>query len=119
MHELPITEEVLKVVLKHAAVNQVERVVGITLKVGELRDLIEEWMQRYFDYLSRDTIAEGAKIKFIRTPIVIRCEECGKSFNIILKEWMETKSFSCKHCGGTKTALLSGREFSIEGIEVI
>ena len=60
MHELPVTESILNIVLTHAKRNRARKVISIHLKIGELSDLENEWVQRYFDYLSKDTIAEGA-----------------------------------------------------------
>jgi len=54
--------------LKYAQECKARRVVSIHLQVGELRDVVEEWVQRYFDYLSEGTIAEGSKLVFKRTP---------------------------------------------------
>ncbi|MCJ7747981.1 MAG: hydrogenase maturation nickel metallochaperone HypA, partial [Desulfobacterales bacterium] len=53
MHELPITESILNIVLKHAEMNSVRKVMAIHLKVGKLSDLEDDWIQRYFDYLSK------------------------------------------------------------------
>jgi len=39
MHELPITESILKIVLKHAETNNVRQVVTIHLQIGKLSDL--------------------------------------------------------------------------------
>ncbi len=60
---MPVTESILNVVLKHAAMNKAEKVIFVNLQIGKLSDLQDEWLQRYFDYLSKGTIAEGAKLK--------------------------------------------------------
>src|SRR5208337_2714811 len=51
MHELPVTESILKIVLQHAPADSVSKIVRIFLDVGELSDLEDEWIQHYFDYL--------------------------------------------------------------------
>ncbi|MCD6569253.1 MAG: hydrogenase maturation nickel metallochaperone HypA [Deltaproteobacteria bacterium] len=116
MHELPITESILNIVLKHAEANNVNKVISISLKIGELSDLVNEWVQRYFDYLSKDTIAEGAKLKIERTPVVIQCDKCGLSFQVNIRE---SKTIRCPDCGGKEVTLVSGREFYINSIDVI
>jgi len=62
MHELPITERILSVVLRHAEGRTSPESSASTLRVGELSDLADEWIQRYFSYLSRGTLgrARGA-----------------------------------------------------------
>jgi hydrogenase nickel incorporation protein HypA/HybF len=116
MHELAVTEGILKVVLRHAATNGAARVVGIGLRIGELSDLADEWLQRYFDYLSRDTIAAGARIRVEKIPVVFRCETCGGDFRVRLNEM---KDVTCPVCGPGKAILVSGREFTVQQIEVI
>jgi hydrogenase nickel incorporation protein HypA/HybF len=116
MHELSVVDGILKVVLRHAAVNKVEKVVAVNLRIGDLTDLIDEWVQRYFDFLSKDTIAAGAALKIERSPVILHCETCGNDFPVQIKE---TKKFICPACGGENCSLISGREFYIKNIEVI
>ena len=116
MHELSVVDSILKVVLKHAATNGVEKVVAVGLRIGELSDLVDEWVQHYFDFLSKDTIAAGAILKIERSPVVFRCEQCSGEFPVNVRE---TKKFVCPACGGGKVTLVSGREFYIKNIEVM
>ncbi len=116
MHELSVMEGVLNVVLKHARQNGVQRVLAVRLRVGEMTDLVDEWMQRYFDYLSEKTVAAGAVLKIERTPVVFQCESCGTDYPVNLRE---ARDPSCPACGGIKARLKSGREFFIKNIEVM
>ncbi len=115
MHELPITESILKIVLKHAEMNHVRRVVTIHLKIGKLSDLEDDWIQRYFDYLSKDTLAEGAKLKIERTPIIMQCVACSNSYEA---EMERMGDWVCPECGQKGGTLLSGREYTIKEMEV-
>ncbi len=116
MHELPVMNSILAVVLKHAASNQVKKVVAIHLQVGELSDLEDAWMQQYFDYVSKGSLAEGAVLKIERIPVVMRCSACGHSFRINVKDGMKPL---CPECGGDKHSLVSGREYLIKNMEVL
>ena len=115
MHELPITENILKVVLSHAEKNNVTRVVVIHLQVGMLSDLEDEWIQKYFDYLSKGTAAEGAKFKIERMPVILQCNACGESFEI---EKTNIGDYACTVCGKKDSKLISGREYYIKNMEV-
>jgi hydrogenase nickel incorporation protein HypA/HybF len=114
MHELPITESILNIVLKHALANHVRRVKTIHLRIGRLSDLEDEWIQRYFDYLSKGTVAEGARIDIERTPIIMQCNGCSASY-----EWELSKmgDVICPVCGGKSNTLVSGREYTIKEME--
>ena len=114
MHELPVTESILKIVLKHAEANGVRKVRTIRLKVGKLSDLEDEWIQRYFDYLSKGTVADGARLEIERAPIIMQCNACPESYEV---EASEIGELPCPACGGKGGTLLSGREYAIKEME--
>lgn len=116
MHELPVTERILDVVLSHAKRNNVQRVVGINLRVGELSDLENEWIQHYFSYLAKDTVAADAKLNIERVPVVMSCTSCQHTFQVDIKEM---KEIQCPECGSRKCSLISGKEYYIKDMEVI
>jgi hydrogenase nickel incorporation protein HypA/HybF len=116
MHELAVTESILNIVLKNAKASQAKKVVSVGLRIGEMTDLQDEWVQRYFDYLSKSTIAEGAALKIERSPVVFRCHDCGEPFKVNIHE---IKDFACPKCGGEKVSFVSGREFIIKDLEVL
>jgi len=115
MHELPITESILKIVLKHAEMQSVRKVMVIHLQIGRLSDLEDDWIQRYFDYLSKGTIAQGARLKIERTPVMIQCNACRTSYEADAKRLGDHACPACGEAGGT---LLSGREYYIKEMEV-
>lgn len=115
MHELAVTKSILKLALDHAAQNGGAEILSIRLAIGEMRNLEEEWIQRYFDYISKGTIAEKAHIKVRKIPVAFLCKECGKQFTANLHE---DKKLLCSHCGSFKYDLLTGRELLVEQLEV-
>ncbi|MFW6334511.1 MAG: hydrogenase maturation nickel metallochaperone HypA [Desulfosalsimonas sp.] len=117
MHELPVTESILNIVLRHAEKNSVSRVVSITLNIGELSDLEDEWIQHYFDYLSKDTLAAGARLKIERIPIILKCRNCGETVRIEKDQLGVT---DCPGCGESGNfTLVSGRQYYIKEMEAI
>ena len=112
MHELPVTEKILSIALKHASANKASRIFSITLRVGGLTDLQDKWLQHYFDYLSKDTIAEGAKLLIIKGEVTLRCSKC-KTVVETTAERLEEQT--CPHCGADDSfTILSGREYFID-----
>lgn len=116
MHELPVTEKILDVVLSHCAKNNVQKIVSISLRVGELSDLEDEWIQHYFDYLAKETLAAGAKLKIERVPVVMKCEACDHSFEVDIKAM---KEIFCPECQSKKCTLVSGKDYYIKDMEVL
>ncbi|HPC46492.1 MAG TPA: hydrogenase maturation nickel metallochaperone HypA [Deltaproteobacteria bacterium] len=114
MHELPVMQSVLVVVLRHASLHRVGRVHSIRLRVGLLSDLEPEWMQRYFDHLSAGTVAEGAKLVVEWAPAVFVCLKCSNRFELDHKRFDEV---ACPSCGERDFRLVSGREYHIVDME--
>lgn len=115
MHELPVTESILNIVLKHASLNNAKKIVTVRLKVGRLCDLEEEWLQHYFSYLSRGTLAEGARLSIQKTPVVFVCLSCGEEYEI---EGDKPIDACCPRCGSREGDMLSGREYVVTEMEV-
>jgi hydrogenase nickel incorporation protein HypA/HybF len=116
MHELQVTERILEVALQHASRHQVDRIVVIHLRVGELSDLEDHWLQHYFDYLSKDTLAEDARLKIERVPIVLECDECGCNFEVARTGLGDA---ACPECGESRCQLISGRGYLVQNMEVL
>jgi hydrogenase nickel incorporation protein HypA/HybF len=115
MHELSVTEKILDIVIKHARVNHVRKVISITLIIGEMSDLENEWIQHYFDYLSKDTVAAGAVLKIEKVPIVLKCNPCGQTMEIRREEIGGTCCSGCGKAGDF--SIISGREYYIKEME--
>lgn len=114
MHELPVIQSILSIVLRHADMHHVKKVHAIGLSVGRLSDLEEDWMQKYFDHLSAGTKAEGARLKIEWVQAVLSCEECGKHFEI---DKTKLDGITCPACGQKKFSLVSGKEYHIKDME--
>jgi hydrogenase nickel incorporation protein HypA/HybF len=114
MHELPVMQSILTIVLKHAARHNVKKVHAITLLVGKLSDLEVEWMQRYFDHLSAGTVVAGARIKVGWVPAVLSCEVCQTRVEV---DKVNLDGITCPVCAKNKFQLVSGKEYHIKSME--
>lgn len=115
MHELAVVADILKIAVRHAERNHAEKVVRIRIRVGALADLYEDWMQRYLDFSSKGTIAEGATMEVEWVPAIFRCQACKKGFSV---EERVVQDFACPRCASGDVVLISGREFFVKEIEV-
>jgi hydrogenase nickel incorporation protein HypA/HybF len=114
MHELSVTQSILDISLDYARRNQANRILAVHLQVGEVTDFDDEWIQRYFDFVSKGTMAEGAKLRLTRIPAKLRCRACSAVFPLDRSTW----NSQCPSCGSKETELISGREFRVESLEV-
>jgi hydrogenase nickel incorporation protein HypA/HybF len=116
LHELPVVQSLFDLCIRHAYANDASRVISVTLRVGEASDLQDEWIQRYFDYVSKGTMAEGAKLIIERVPLVVRCKQCSEDFQVNLRE---VQRVLCPRCNETKFEYVSGREYRLEHMEIV
>jgi hydrogenase nickel incorporation protein HypA/HybF len=112
MHELPVTESLLEIALRHASRVDATRITALNLVIGSLASIIDDSVQFYWDIVAKDSIAEGAKLNFMRTPAEFHCLSCDQ----IYQPGPEIEP--CPSCGSTKVQIISGQEFYMESIEV-
>ncbi len=115
MHELSVTESILEIALDYALRHHAQKIIEIRLKIGEITDFDDEWIQRYFDFVGKGTIAEGAKLGISRVPAQLQCNSCSFIFPLEKSTW----NTQCPSCSTKDCRLISGREFQVESLEVI
>ena len=113
MHEMSVSESILGIVLRHAQRAGAQRVLGVNLVIGDLTGFIDESIQFYFDFLSRETLAEGARLHFERVAARVRCPGCGAEY-----EPPRSSLWACPQCCALGGEVTAGREFSVASIEV-
>ena len=112
MHEMAVTESILKITLDHAGRAHASRVSAITIKLGQLSSLIDDSIRFYWGLIAADTIAEKAELRFERVPAKALCLECNTEFAL------PKDSFVCPKCGSERFRIVAGDEMTVESIEV-
>ncbi len=112
MHEMAITQSILRIALDAAQKNGAKRVLAINLRLGDFSDVVPAYVQAYFDIVSEGTMACGARITETRTPARVRCRDCGGESVI------EKRHIQCPRCQSANLELLSGTEFTVESVEI-
>ena len=107
MHELSVASAVVDTVLRHA---EERRVLVVNLRVGTLRQVIPDSLAFYWDIVSRDTLAEGARLEQVVVPARMRCAACADEYEPELM-------FRCPACGGAGE-VVAGDELEVDSIEV-
>ena len=112
MHELPITQGILELVLEHAARAGGGRVTAVHLVIGELSNVVDDSVQFYWDIVSEGSPAAGARLVFRRIPLRFACRECGLAFA------PDGVSFDCTACGSADVRVAEGYDLRVEAIDV-
>jgi hydrogenase nickel incorporation protein HypA/HybF len=112
MHELPITQSILDLVLTHAGKAGGSRVRDVHLVVGELSRIVDESVQFYWNILSEGTMAEGARLRFTHQPLELECKKCNSVFQPCEMD------YRCPSCSNPRVRVVSGDDFRVESIDV-
>ncbi len=113
MHELPVTESIIKIAVDTARQANASRITSINLVIGDLTSYVDDSIQFYFDFLSENTPAQGAMLHFRREPAQAICQSCHHQFAVT-----PPLSPCCPACQGYALQVSGGKEFYIESIEV-
>ena len=112
MHELALTEGILKVVSSEQKKGAFTRVLEIDLGIGEFSGVIPSCIEEFFPLAAKGTPAEGAKLVMRSVPAEFECSSCGYHGSL------PKHTASCPDCGGSQIRMTAGREFFIENIVV-
>jgi len=111
MHELSVTESILEIALRHAQESKAARILNLYLVVGQLSSIVDDSVQFYWDMISKDTLAEGAKLHFQRIPARLQCQECSH-------EYTPAGDLACPACHSSRVRVTAGNEFRLDSIDV-
>jgi len=112
MHELSITQSILKIALQHAEKSNANRITDLHLVMGELASMVDDSIQFYWDIIAKDTMAEGAALHFRRVSAELQCMACFEKYRPNGEELI------CPQCGSAGAKIIAGEEFSLEAIDV-
>lgn len=113
MHELAVTEHILKIALDAAETEGASRVTDIYLTIGRLSSVVDDSVQFYWDHISEGTLAEAAKLHFTRPPAVLRCRACQTEYELA------DELMPCPTCKGIDLEVISGEELQVDQIEIV
>ncbi len=111
MHELSLTEKMLRLVLEQAEKHPGE-ITKIKLVLGDLSGIVPDCVAQYFRLIAAGTKAAGARLEFRRQPAILYCPICEWEFEKLPAD------FNCPRCGSLARLTESGRECFVESIEV-
>ena len=112
MHEMSLAEGVLQLIEDAARAQNFARVTVVCLEIGQLSSVERESLAFCFDAVTRDSIAEGARLEMLDVPGSGWCLPCGQSVA------MEQLYDPCPRCGGYQVQVTGGTEMRVKELEV-
>ncbi len=112
MHELSLCESVLQILEENAKSQGFERVKTVWLEIGGLSGAEPEAMRFCFDAVTRDTLADHARLEIIEAPGQAWCMQCAKTVQV------RRRFDQCPDCGSYQLQVTGGEEMRIKELEV-
>ena len=112
MHEMSLAEGVLQLIENAAREQSFDRVSAVWLEIGELSGVEIEAMSFCFDVVTRDSIADGARLEIIALPGTGWCMKCAMTVP------MAEVFGECPQCGGHQLQVTGGTEMRVKELEV-
>jgi len=109
MHELSISGAIVDTAIKHADGRKVS---VVNVRIGHLRQAIPKSLHFYWEIVTRETLAEGARLELEIVPGRLRCKACNHDWSV------DAPAFRCPQCASGDVAVESGDELEVESIEV-
>jgi hydrogenase nickel incorporation protein HypA/HybF len=109
MHELTITQNVVRTVLENTDGRRVTRV---RLTIGSLTGIVADAVHFCFDVATAGTLLQGANLEILEEQGQGRCRSCGAVFAM-------PEPFPLCRCGSTDAEVVAGRSLQVTSVEVV
>lgn len=109
---MSLAEGVLQLIEDAARQQEFSKVTTVWLEIGRLSGVEVAAMKFCFDAVTRDSIADGARLEIIALPGTGWCMECSMSVP------MAEVFGECPQCGGYRMQVTGGTEMRVKELEV-
>jgi len=113
MHEFALSQNLVDSVLAEMdRMPAAYRLLAVVVRIGRLRQVVEETLRFSFELLARDTRVQGARLEIETVPLTAACQACGRQGEI------DATAFYCPVCGSTRLELKTGMELHLDRLEI-
>ena len=109
MHEMSYVVRFVNQAIEEAKKEQAGHVARLCVSVGEMTDVLPEYLQKYYPMAVKDTILEGSELSVEMVPVRVLCAGCGKDYHPDREH-----KYLCPHCGDGKGKVIAGRDVVME-----
>lgn len=111
MHEMSIASEIVDCLLRVAAQYRATRIGEVVVEIGRMRQVVPEALEMAFSAAVAGTLAEGAVLKAVETPVTAVCNGCGAVYSPDIDV-----SFACPSCGQANPRITAGDDIIVRDI---
>lgn len=124
MHELSIIQKIIDAADRAARENGISKVKTLRLRLGQMAAANPEQLKFGFATYAKGSALEKADLAIEEIAVVLKCQNCGRSFGDARfddREFAHTIAHApaayfpppCPACGGSDSAIISGREMEL------
>ena len=111
MHEISLAQGVLQIIEDHSKTDQFSRVTAVWLEIGALAGVEPDALRFCFEAVTRDSLAQGARLEIIDVPGSGWCPECGDTVS------MQEHYSACPRCGRYRLRATGGTQMRVRELE--
>lgn len=112
MHEMSLAEGIVQLVEDVVRADGCAKVKAVWLEIGQLAAVEKEALRFCFDAVTRDTVAEGARLEIIEKPGQGWCMKCEGNVPVT------ARYEACPVCGSYQIQVTGGSEMRVKELEV-
>lgn len=113
MHELSLSYATVETVLESIAELKVSRVKAVSVLAGELSGVAVEAFRFSFPIAAEGTLLEGCELQINTEPVTVFCPVCK-----VVAALPSIYHFRCPRCDEPTPDIRSGKQFTIQSIEI-
>ena len=113
MHEMSYVVRLVNCAIEAAEKEKAVGVRRILVSVGEMTDVLPEYLKRYYPEAVKGTILEGSKLETTPEPARAECADCGNIYRP-----SKENGYACPKCKSARGKVISGRGVTLEQVEL-
>ena len=86
----------------------------VCVSVGEMTDVLPEYLHKYYPQAVKGTILEGSELEVEMVPVRVECAGCGSEYH----PCRENK-YLCPECGDGNGRVIACRDVVLERVEIL
>lgn len=104
MHEMSTMVRLVNQAAKVMEEQHLSSIRQMSVEVGEMTDILPEYLYKYFPEAIRNTPLEGSELVVRTVPAKAQCLDCGTIFHP-----SRENDYKCPSCHGIRCRILEGR----------
>ena len=112
MHELSTVIRIVNTALS-ALEHETRRPKAVSVGIGEMTDILPEYVRKYYIEAVKDTVLEGTQLHIEMIPAKAHCDGCGNDFHPCREN-----DYLCPECKGSVCHITEGRTTRLINIEL-